>query len=98
MTSKTKRTKYLLTLYIAGLTPAARAALANLKTLCQEYVGQECYEVEIVDINKNPQAAEDELILATPTVIKRLPPPIRRMVGDLSGRDMVIAGLDLKQT
>ena len=89
-------TQYLLRLYIAGMTPAARRAIKNLEALTADMAGQELdMQVEVVDILERPQLAEDERILATPVVVRRLPPPVRRVVGDLSGRERVLVGLDI---
>ncbi len=87
----------LLRLYIAGRTPAAERAIRNLQALIREAYGEDSpCELEVIDILERPQLAEDERILATPVVIKKLPPPVRRVVGDLSERDKVLIGLDLK--
>ncbi|AHK79019.1 circadian clock protein KaiB [Ectothiorhodospira haloalkaliphila] len=89
-------TQYLLRLYIAGMTPAARRAIKNLEALTADMAGQEMdMQVEVVDILERPQLAEDERILATPVVVRRLPPPVRRVVGDLSERERVLVGLDI---
>lgn len=86
--------KYLLTLYITGSSPRAKVAIGNLQRICeQELEGQ--YELEIVDVLENPQRAEDEKILATPTLIKQLPLPLRRVIGDLSDKDKVLLGLEV---
>ncbi len=87
-----------LKLYIAGRTPAAERAIANLQTLMAQIRDEEqSYEIEVIDILQRPQLAEDEQILATPVVIRKLPPPVRRVVGDLSEREKVLIGLDLKE-
>ena len=86
--------KYLLTLYVTGSSPRAKVAIGNLQRICeQELKGQ--YELEIVDVLENPQRAEDEKILATPTLIKQLPLPLRRVIGDLSDKDKVLLGLEV---
>ncbi len=88
---------YVLHLYIAGRTPAAERAIENLKELLKEASGEAAaYELKVIDILENPQLAEDQRILATPVVIKQLPPPVRRVVGDLSEQEKVLVGLDLK--
>jgi circadian clock protein KaiB len=85
---------YLLKLYVTGKTPRAEQAIANLRRICEEDLhGQ--YELQIIDVLENPQLAEDEKILATPTLIKRLPPPLRRVIGDLSDKEKVLLGLDV---
>jgi circadian clock protein KaiB len=87
--------KYLLTLYVTGTSPRANVAIGNLQRICeQELQGQ--YELEIVDVLEHPQRAEDEKILATPTLIKQLPPPLRRVIGDLSDKDKVLLGLEVR--
>jgi circadian clock protein KaiB len=88
--------KYLLTLYVTGSSPRAKVAIANLERLCKEELLGE-YELEIVDVLENPQRAEDEKILATPTLIKQLPPPLRRVIGDLSDKDKVLLGLEVSK-
>lgn len=87
--------KYLLRLYVTGETPRAAVAIANLRRICDEELEGE-YELEIIDVLVDPQLAEDEKILATPTLIKNLPPPLRRVIGDLSDTDKVLLGLDLQ--
>lgn len=87
--------KYLLKLYVTGETPRAAVAIANLRRICDEELEGE-YELEIIDVLVDPQLAEDEKILATPTLIKNLPPPLRRVIGDLSDTDKVLLGLDLQ--
>ena len=86
--------KYFLKLFVTGQTPRAELAIENLRRICEEEFSNE-YELIVVDILKRPQLAEDEKILATPTVIKELPPPIRRIIGDLSEKEKVLLGLDL---
>jgi circadian clock protein KaiB len=87
--------KYLLKLYITGHTPRSERAIANLERICEEELGGQ-YEMLVIDILERPQLAEDEKILATPMLIKQLPPPLRRIIGDLSDTDKVILGLDLQ--
>src|SRR6267378_4492744 len=87
--------KYILTLYVTGTSPRTKIAIDNLNRICgQELDGR--YELEIVDVLENPQRAEDEKILATPTLIKQLPPPLRRVIGDLSDKDKVLLGLEVR--
>lgn len=86
---------YLLKLYIAGKSARAEAAIANLRQLCEhELRGQ--YELEIIDILEQPERAEQAKILATPTLIKQLPPPLRRVIGDLSDKEKLLLGLDVR--
>jgi circadian clock protein KaiB len=87
--------KYLLTLYVTGTSPRTKIAIENLNRICrQELEGQ--YELEIIDVLEHPQRAEDEKILATPTLIKQLPPPLRRVIGDLSDQEKVLLGLEVR--
>ncbi|HEY7493100.1 MAG TPA: circadian clock KaiB family protein [Candidatus Tectomicrobia bacterium] len=84
-----------LRLYVAGQTPKSLLALANLKRICEEHlVGR--YHIEIIDLLENPQQATDDQILAIPTLIRKLPEPIRKIIGDLSNTDRVLMGLDLR--
>jgi len=90
-------TTYLLKLYVTGSSPRAETAVANLRRICeQELRGR--YELQIIDVLKEPQLAEDEKILATPTLIKQLPPPLRRVIGDLSDTGKVLLGLEVRPT
>jgi circadian clock protein KaiB len=84
--------KYLLRLFVTGASSRTNTAIANLKRICeQELQGQ--YDLEIIDVLEYPDLAEDEKILATPTLIKSLPPPLRRVIGDLSDKEKVLLGL-----
>jgi circadian clock protein KaiB len=84
--------KYLLKLYVTGKTPRAETAIANLQRICDEEL-QGAYELQIIDVLEDPDAAEGDKILATPTLIKQLPPPLRRIIGDLSNKEKVLLGL-----
>jgi circadian clock protein KaiB len=86
--------KYLLKLYISGQTSRSERAIANLRRICDERMNGEC-EMAIIDILERPQMAEDERILATPMLIRQSPPPVRRIIGDLSNIDRVMRELDL---
>lgn len=86
--------KYTLKLYVTGNTPRAERAIANLRRICEVELGGQ-YEMLVIDVLERPQLAEDEKILATPTLIKQLPPPLRRIIGDLSDTDKVLIGLEL---
>ncbi|KWT91953.1 circadian clock protein KaiB [Candidatus Magnetominusculus xianensis] len=88
-------TNYLLKLYITGKTPKSERVIANLQNICKQEL-QDQYEMVVIDILERPQLAEDEKILATPTLIKVLPLPIRRVIGDLSDTEKVLLGLDLQ--
>ncbi|MCA9904665.1 MAG: circadian clock protein KaiB, partial [Anaerolineae bacterium] len=84
--------QYVLKLYITGKTPRTETAVTTLRKICEEELrGQ--YQLVVIDILENPQLAEDEKILATPTLIKVLPQPLRRIIGDLSNREKVLLGL-----
>jgi circadian clock protein KaiB len=86
---------YQLRLYVTGETPHSVRAIKNLERLCEEHELLKIYKVSIIDVLKSPQLAEDDKIIATPTLIKILPPPISKIVGDLSEIDKVLLGLDL---
>ncbi|BAQ62113.1 circadian oscillation regulator KaiB [Geminocystis sp. NIES-3708] len=86
--------KYLLRLYITGNSLNSQRAIANLLRLCKEELSNQ-YKVEIIDVLEEPHRAEIEKILVTPTLIKQLPPPLQRIIGDLSNREKVLYGLDL---
>lgn len=86
--------KYVLKLYITGMTPRAERAVANLRRICDEELGGQ-YKLIVVDVLEQPQLAEDEKILATPTLIKVLPAPLRRIIGDMSDTEKVLLGLDM---
>ncbi len=84
-----------LRLYIAGLTPRAVTAISNLRQICDEHLAGR-YVVEVIDLHKNPQLAQGDQVLAVPTLVRRLPPPLKRIIGDLSNAERVLVGLDLK--
>ena len=91
-----RSTTYLLKLYVTGSSPRAEVAIANLRRICeQELNGQ--YDLQIIDVLEQPQVAEDDKILATPTLIKQLPPPLRRVIGDLSDKEKVLLGLEVRR-
>ena len=85
-----------LRLYVAGQSPNSTAAFDNLKRLCEERLKGR-YRIEVIDLLKNPRLAKDDQILAIPTVVRLLPPPVRRIIGDLSNTERVLVGLDLRQ-
>jgi circadian clock protein KaiB len=85
---------YILKLYISGNSPRAQAAIANLRRICEEDLAGR-YSLEIVDVLEHPDAAEADKILATPTLVKQLPPPLRRVIGDLSDKEKVLLGLEV---
>ncbi len=84
-----------LRLYVAGQTPKSLAAFANLKAICEEHVPG-CYEIEVIDLRVNPQLAKGDQIIAIPTLVRKLPVPIRKIIGDLSNTERVLVGLDLR--
>jgi circadian clock protein KaiB len=88
--------KYILRLYITGATSRSVMAITNLKKICEEYL-EGRYELEVIDLYQNPRLAKDEQIIAAPTLIKKLPLPIRRIIGDMSNKEKVLLGLDLKK-
>ena len=85
---------YILRLYVAGQTKKSLAAFANLKKICEEHLGGR-YRIEVVDLLENPQLAKGDQILAVPTLVRKLPPPIKKIIGDLSNTERVLVGLDL---
>ncbi len=93
--AKKKNKAWSLRLYVAGQTPKCLTALANLKAICEEnFPG--LYEIEVVDLLKNPQLAAGDQIFAIPTLVKKLPLPMRKIIGDLSNKERVLIGLDYK--
>jgi len=85
-----------LRLYIAGQTPKSMLALQNLRRYCEEHLKGK-YRIEIIDLFINPQLAEGDQILAIPTLVRRFPEPVRKIIGDLSNEERVLIGLDLKE-
>ena len=85
-----------LRLYVAGQTPKSLAAFANLKKICEEHLQGE-YHIEVIDLLKNPQLARGDQILAIPTLVRKLPEPIRKIIGDLSNTERVLVGLDIRE-
>lgn len=86
---------YNLRLYVAGQTPKSLSAIANLKTICEEHLAGR-YTVEVIDLLQKPQLAAGDQILAVPTLVRRLPPPIKRVIGNLSDTERVLVGLDIQ--
>ena len=85
-----------LRLYVAGQTPKSLAAFANLKKICEEHLAGE-YHIDVIDLLKNPQLASGDQILAIPTLVRKLPVPIRKIIGDLSNTERVLVGLDIRE-
>ncbi len=93
---KARRERYELTLFIAGTTPLSARALANVVAICEEQLAGR-YDLTVVDVYQEPQRAAESQIVAIPTLLKRKPLPLRRLIGDLSDRDAVLRGLELLQ-
>jgi circadian clock protein KaiB len=90
------RETYLLRLYVAGVTPRSSDALARIKAVCEEHLHGR-YELEVIDIRQQPELAQEQQIIVTPTLIKVLPPPLRRLVGDLLETEQVLRGLNIRR-
>jgi circadian clock protein KaiB len=88
--------KYMLSLFITGSTSRSVLAISNLKKICEEYLEGK-YELEVIDLYQKPYLAKEEQILAAPTLIKKLPLPFRRIIGDMSNEEKVLLGLDLRK-
>ena len=87
--------KWELKLYVAGQTARSLQAFANLKRICEEHLAGE-YHIEVIDLSRNPQLAKGDQILALPTLVRKLPQPVRKIIGDLSNTERVLVGLDLR--
>ncbi len=97
---KTKKAKpepkeWEMRLYVAGQTPKSMAALENLKKLCEEHLAGK-YSIEVIDLLEHPQLAKGDQIIALPTLVRKLPLPVRKIIGDLSNTERVLVGLDLR--
>ena len=93
--TETGEDKWLLRLYVAGQTPKAITAYANLKKICEEYMNGN-YQIEVIDLLVNPTLAKDDQILALPTQVRKLPEPVKKIIGDLSNIERVLVGLDIR--
>jgi circadian clock protein KaiB len=89
------RARYLLRLYVVGTTPRSSRAIVNIRKICDEHLAGR-YELEVVDVLQNPALAAGEQIIAAPTLIKKLPLPLRRFIGDMSETERILLGLDLR--
>lgn len=89
--------RYVLRLYVTGMTPRSIRAVENVRAICEEHL-QGRYDLEVIDIYQQPTLAEGEQIIATPTLIKKLPLPLRKVIGDMSSRERVLMGLDLQRS
>ena len=87
--------EYLLRLYVAGQTPKSIAAFQNIKRICEEHLAGR-YQIEVVDLLVNPALARGDQILAVPSVVRQLPPPVKKLIGDMSNVERVLVGLDLR--
>jgi circadian clock protein KaiB len=91
---KTAESSWSLRLYVAGQTPKSVTALANLKKICDQHMPEK-YRIEVIDLVRNPQLARNDQILAIPTLVRNLPTPIKKIIGDLSNTEKVLLGLEL---
>ena len=89
------RAKYVLRLYVTGMTPKSAQAIANVEKLCKEHLAGR-YELKVIDIYQQPKLVYGEQIIATPTLIKKLPLPLRKLIGDMSDTERFLVGIDLK--
>ncbi len=87
--------KYVLRLYISGMTSRSLEAIENLRKICDEHLS-ECYDLEVIDVGQQPELVTREDIIATPTLVKELPMPIRKIIGDLSDRERILVALNLQ--
>ena len=87
--------KWTLRLYVAGQTPKSRTAFVNLKKICEEHLAGQ-YRIEVIDLIENPQLARGDQIFALPTLVRKLPPPVKKIIGDLSNTERVLVGLDIR--
>jgi circadian clock protein KaiB len=93
---KTSKKQWELRLYVAGQTPRAATAFANLKKICEEHLAG-LYHIEVIDLLQHPQLARGDQIVAVPTLVRKLPEPVRKIIGDLSNAQRVLVGLDLRE-
>jgi circadian clock protein KaiB len=91
-----KNQPYILKLYVAGLTPRSQEAIRNVAAICEEQLSGRC-NLEVVDLYQNPVLAKGEQIIAAPTLIKKLPLPLRKIIGNMADKEKILVGLDLKQ-
>ncbi len=91
-----KKEKYVLRLYVSGMTERSIKAIRNIRKICDEQLEDRC-DLQVIDIYKQPVLAKGEQIIATPTLIKKLPPPLRKFIGDLTNTERIVLGLDFKR-
>jgi circadian clock protein KaiB len=96
MPQKKALVQYILKLYVAGQSPKSVRAITNIKKICEEELHGR-YDLEVIDLHQQPQLAKGDQIIAVPTLIKKLPPPLRRIIGDMSDTARVLVGLDIKK-
>lgn len=87
--------RYVLRLYVAGLTPRSQTAIQNVRAICEAHLAGR-YDLEVIDLYQKPTLAQGEQIVAAPTLVKQLPPPLRKLIGSLADEDKVLVGLDLR--
>jgi circadian clock protein KaiB len=93
--TSTDTTPWVMTLYVAGTSPKSLAAMENLRRLCETYLGENKYTIEIIDLLEQPKLARVDQIVAIPTLVRKLPPPLRKIIGDLSNTDKTLIGLSI---
>jgi circadian clock protein KaiB len=93
--AKRDRAKYVLRLYVTGMTPKSTLAITNVRKICEEHLAGR-YELDVIDIYQQPKLAKGEQIIAAPTLIKKLPLPLRKLIGDMSDTERFLVGIDLK--
>jgi circadian clock protein KaiB len=94
LASKSRGTPYRLRLFVSGTTPRSARAIQNIRALCEEELHGR-YDLEVIDVYQHPEHMKPDQVIVTPTLVKRLPPPFRKIIGDLSDRERVLVGLDL---
>ncbi len=92
---KAQREKYILRLYVTGMSEKSKTAIQNIKQICDDHLDGR-YELEVIDIYRHPELARGDQIIATPSLIKKLPAPIRKFIGDMSETEKILVGLDLR--
>jgi circadian clock protein KaiB len=97
LTAPRRPEHYVLRLYVTGMTPRSTEALGHIKAVCERHLHGH-YDLEVIDIYQHPQLAKDEQIIAVPTLVKKLPAPLRRLIGNLSDQERLLLGLDLRRT
>lgn len=90
-----RRDRWTLRLYVAGDNQQSRLALQNLRHLCEQHIGEGCYEIEVIDLMKHPHLAKADQILAIPTLVRKIPEPVKRVIGSLSDAERALLALDI---